>query len=245
MNEARLYLGLSCCSTLKMVKKTNKSIPVTQLVKSVCLLEGQHSLGASESISAKVFVMQNLLYFTFNWFKVLFLRRCHNMLLYKVHCILIFLYKNTYKYISMCVLIQTKFRAVLTIIFWGLPFILLIISLCIWCVFSEFTLNQLPNVGMQWLLRCSLLSHQASSSCSRDLPMLCRPLCSLRVPKMTLETWTTESQLTTSSLRKMMEGEKHETLTWRFRFLAAAAHIAAFSAWWLLPKCCCRVALLF
>ena len=42
-----------------------------------------------------------------------------------------------------------------------------------------------------------------------------------------------------------MEGEKHETLTWKFRFLAAAAHIAAFAALQLLPKCCCRMALIF
>lgn len=42
-----------------------------------------------------------------------------------------------------------------------------------------------------------------------------------------------------------MEGEKHETLTWKFRFLAAAAHVAAFAALQLLPKCCCSMAWLF
>lgn len=46
-----------------------------------------------------------------------------------------------------------------------------------------------------------------------------------------------------------MGGEKHEMLTWKFGFraaaAAAAAHSAAFAAWPLLPKCCCRMAVLF
>lgn len=43
----------------------------------------------------------------------------------------------------------------------------------------------------------------------------------------------------------MEEGEKHEMLRWKFRFLDAAAHIAAFAALQLIPKCCCNMALLF
>lgn len=42
-----------------------------------------------------------------------------------------------------------------------------------------------------------------------------------------------------------MEGEKHETLTWKFMFLTVAAYIAALAAWQLLFKSCCRMDLLF
>lgn len=91
--------------------------------------------------------------------------------------------------------------------------------------------------GFQQLLQ----GHRAP----RDLPVLCRPLCNLWVPEMALDSSIAESQFRTPSLREIMEGEELERLTWKFRFLAAAAaHVDAFAAWWLLPQCCCRMALL-
>lgn len=175
-----MYLGLSFYNTQKIAIKNNKRIPDTQIARSECLLEGQHWFSASENISVKVFAMWNLMYFTFREHPTDL--KCYFSQHVTIHHFIkifyfsfAFLCTNVYKHICMCMLIQTTFRAVL-IICWILPFVPLILDLCICLDFSEFTLNQLPDMGVRCLLRCSLLSHLASSGWSREaeLPGTCQ-----------------------------------------------------------------------
>lgn len=151
----------------------------------------------------------------------------------------------------MYVFIQTEFRAVLTnnlldFTFHSFTFRFVHLLGSLW-VYLELvaehggvmpfeTFSALPP-GLQQLIQ--------GKRAPREPPVPRRPLCNPRVPRMALGTSTAQSQFATPSLGEITEGEKHETLTWKFRFLAAAAHIAAFAAWQLLPKCCCRMDLFF